>query len=82
MKTSVTQVLNLSPKQLAESLAKAEPSEFAQFWLEFSSAIEKYEPIELHEFAKAMAPSQGSNRKNILFKLIKLINYYEVQGVE
>ncbi|OUR99242.1 hypothetical protein A9Q81_11750 [Gammaproteobacteria bacterium 42_54_T18] len=72
VKTESTQMM--SPEQLAIALANAEPKEFAAFWLEFSDVCTDE---KLDEFAQHMAPKQGSNRKEAVKRLCKLIGYYE-----
>lgn len=66
----------LTPEEMANALAQATPKEFAKFWFSFSEACSD---DSLDEFAKAMAPSLGSNRKRPLIELVGLMKYYEVK---
>lgn len=76
MKVKTETSHELTPKSLAKTLADCEPSEFAEFWLEFSGACE---PNKLDAFAKAMAPDLGGIRKKPLKELCKLTEYHEIR---
>lgn len=80
MQTNVTIQQNLSPEQLAKALAEATPDEFSMFWFEFHNQMEKNQNHKkLNEFAKAMVPDSGANRKIVFYKLYKLMQFYEVE---
>jgi len=80
MHTNVTIQQNLSPEQLAEALFNATPEEFAEFWFSFSkySGCNSGEE-KLHEFAKAMIPERECARKDVFYKLYRLMQFYEVK---
>lgn len=68
---------DITPKNLAAALANAEPSEFAAFWLHFAQEVSDE---ALDSFAEVMAPSQGSLRKQPLWKLCALMEYHTEAG--
>ena len=76
MKLKMHSQHEFTPEDLAETLAKGTPSDFAKFWLEFSRLAGE---MTMREFAKAMAPSNGGNRKYCFKRIAQLINYYEVK---
>jgi hypothetical protein len=68
---------DLSPRALAETLANAEPSDFAEFWFAFHGACSKE---KLDKFAQAMCPQIGSCRKWPLQELAKLVEFHSVKN--
>lgn len=74
MEVSVESFQSISPEQLAKSLANASVEDFAEFWLVFCKECTH---DALDGFAQAMTPKSGSNRKIVLKRLVKLIEYYE-----
>lgn len=69
----------ITPQNLALALKHASPTEFAEFWFEFSRITEKDEKL-IDDFAKAMAPSCGGYRKRALNKICDLMKYYEIKA--
>lgn len=67
-----------TPEQLAESLAKSKPEEFAAFWFEFNKICER-EKIDLDPYAQAMAADLGGSRKTPLKTIFKYMEYFEVK---
>lgn len=78
MNVQTTTEQKISPEDLAKTLSKCTPSEFASFWFEFAASCGE---DSLNEFAKAMAPTLGSKRKEPLTKLARMINYYELKEI-
>lgn len=69
----------ITPGNLALALKHATPTEFAEFWFEFSRITEKDEKL-IDDFAKAMAPLCGGHRKRALNKICDLMKYYEIES--
>lgn len=69
----------ITPENLALALKHASPTEFAEFWFEFSRITEKDEKL-IDDFAKAMSQSSGSYRKRALNKICDLMKYYEIKA--
>jgi hypothetical protein len=69
----------ITPQNLALALKHASPTEFAEFWFEFSRITEKDEKL-IDDFARAMTPSSGGHRKRALNKICELMKYYEIKA--
>jgi len=67
----------ITPRRLAESLANASASEFAEFWFEFSQVCTSEKTLD--EFAQAMAPDFGGRRKQILRVLAEMVSFHEMK---
>ena len=77
MKIETTSTQKVSAKQLAESLAKASPEEFAQFWFDFSEYCEKNK-VDVDKFGEAMYPNFGGKRKAPFVRIFKVMQYLEI----
>jgi len=73
-----TETREVTPKQLAEALAKSTPEEFAEVWFNFNELCEK-DNVDLDSFAKAMYPDLGANRKLPLRHIFQMMEYFEVK---
>ena len=80
MKINLSQLHELSPKELAMVLINAEPEDFGGFWLEFSRLVKEKEEngdnTLLDKFAEYMARPLGKNRYFIFERLYKLIQFH------
>ena len=66
MKLKMHSQHEFTPEDLAETLAKGTPSDFAKFWLEFSRLAGE---MTMREFAKAMAPQTVEIGNTVLSEL-------------
>lgn len=65
---------HFKPEELADSLAKADPEDFAEFWFEFNKIVDDK---KLNKLAEVMACGVGSNRKICFKRLHSLILFHE-----
>lgn len=68
----------ITPRNLAEALAKATPQEFAAFWFAFAEVCKDEKTLD--GFAQAMAPEFGGRRKDPFKKLAALVQFHEIQN--
>lgn len=68
----------VTPEQIAQALASAEPWEFAVVWREMHAILDRADNTEqrLRAFAKQMAPAHGSNCQKPLRRLVQLIDFH------
>jgi hypothetical protein len=68
----------VTPEQIAQALAGAEPWEFAVVWRELHKILDREGDADkrLREFAEHMAPDHGSNCQKPLRRLVQLIDFY------
>ena len=75
MKASHELLVDISTKELAKMLAKATPSEFTGFWMEWERQVDSK---KLDEIGKSW--SGFSNGKRVFNELLTMIKYHEITG--
>ena len=68
----------VTPEQIAQALASAEPWEFAVVWRELQAILTRLDGSDktLRAFAEEMAPHHGSACQKPLRRLVQLIDFY------
>lgn len=72
----------VTPEQIAQALASAEPWEFAVVWRELHVILDRSGSADktLRAFAEEMAPHHGSACQKPLRRLVQLIDFYIEAG--